>query len=129
MRQLVRELAETIEEDEDESDEAPTSRGSHDVRGFALKKAIPLGSDPGGDLYFLATGARSSAGAAPVIRFRHDQALVATVAADSLGEYVALVFARVYARREGLEPELDRLEFRRRTIISGYKRPEPRSDD
>jgi len=126
MRQLARELAETIEDDEEESDEAPSGRGRYDVRGFdPLKKAIPLGSDPSGDLYFLATGAKSGAEAAPVIRYRHDQALVATIVADSLGEFVALVFARVYARREGLGPELDKLESRKRTIVSGYRPPKP----
>ncbi|MDC0674524.1 SMI1/KNR4 family protein [Nannocystis radixulma] len=127
MRQLLREMAETIEDDEEEADdEVPSGRGQYDVRGFdPLKKAIPLGSDPSGDLYFLATGAKSGAETAPVIRYRHDQALVATIVADSLGEFVALILARVYARREGLGPELDKLDSRRRTITSGYKKPKP----
>ncbi|WP_434415919.1 hypothetical protein [Nannocystis pusilla] len=124
MRQLVREMRETIEEDEEEADDPPSGRGRYDVRGFnPAKKAIPLGSDPSGDLFFLATGAKSEANAAPVLRFRHDQALVATIAADSLGEYVALILARAYARREGLAAQLDKLEGRKRTIVSGYKPP------
>jgi hypothetical protein len=124
MRQLVRELADMIEEHEEDEDEVPSGRGRYDVRGFdPLKKAIPLGSDPSGDLFFLATGARSGAGTAPVIRFRHDQTLMAAIAADSLGEYVALILARAYARREGLEARFDRLEGRKRTIVSGYRPP------
>ncbi|WAS98086.1 hypothetical protein [Nannocystis punicea] len=124
MRQLVRELAETLEEDDEDADEAPSGRGKYDVRGFDPgKKAIPLGSDPSGDMFFLATGAKSGANAAPVIRYHHDQTLVATLAADSLGEYVALLLARAYARREGIEAQFDKLEGRKRTIVSGYKPP------
>ncbi|MDC0719181.1 hypothetical protein [Nannocystis bainbridge] len=124
MRALIGELAEMLEEHEEDADEAEMGRGQYDVRGFDPgKKAIPLGTDPSGDLFFLATGAKSAAGTAPVIRFRHDQTLVGTIAADSLGEYVALILARAYARREGLESQLDRLEGRKRTIVSGYKPP------
>ncbi|MBZ5708832.1 hypothetical protein [Nannocystis pusilla] len=63
MRQLLRELAETIEDDEEDADgEGPSGRGQYDVRGFDPgKKAIPLNSDPSGDLYFRATAAKSGA--------------------------------------------------------------------
>jgi cell wall assembly regulator SMI1 len=123
MKELFADLAGTIAEHEEEG-EAPSNRnGELDVRGFdPLKRGIPLGTDPSGDLYFLAIGATSGAGKAPVIRFCHDQALVAKVAADSLGEYVAMVIARVYARREGLEPQLDKIEGRRRKITAGFRR-------
>ncbi|APR76913.1 Hypothetical protein A7982_02260 [Minicystis rosea] len=122
MKELLGELEGMIEEHEEEADEAPSGKkGDLDIRAFdPLKTGIPLGTDVSGDLYFLATGATSEAGTAPVIRFRHDQALVAAIAADSLGEYVAIVFARVFARREGLERELEKIEERKRRVVSGY---------
>jgi cell wall assembly regulator SMI1 len=121
MKELLADLAGTIAEHEEEADEPPSGAGEHDIRAF--EGLVPLGTDDCGDLYLLATRARSSAGAAPVIRFHHDEALVATVAADSLGEYVAIVVARVYARREGLEPKLERIEDRKRKIAVGASRP------
>lgn len=120
MRDLVRDLAGMIREHEADDASPVEGRREYDVRAFDPSKcAVPLGTDLNGDLFFLATAATSDAGVAPVMRFHHDESLVTTVEASSLGEYVALLFLRVYARREGLEVPLRRLEDRPRRITRG----------
>lgn len=121
MKELGDDLISMIENHVEDDDTAPTGKGEYDVRTFDPAKRIALGTDPSGDLFFLATDAMSGAGEAPVIRFHHGECLVATLQNDSLGEYVATVFARVYARREGLTPSLDRLERRERQPLAGLE--------
>lgn len=123
-RGLHRELLASIREHEKEDPSSPRGKGEYDVRGFGPeKRALPLGTDATGDTFFLALGARGRWGSEPVVRFHHGEALVATVEAETLGEFVALLVLEPYAQREGLTAELDKLRRRARKIRSGYKKP------
>ncbi len=116
MAGLRDEIAETLAEHLKEYSALKKSKDYRDVRDYQpLKRGIPLGTNSTGDIYFLATNARSASGYMPVIRFHHGEALTSSVAADSLGEYLAMEIAQPYARREGLESEYYALLGRKRT--------------
>jgi cell wall assembly regulator SMI1 len=96
-----------LEEHMAEAGDAPIEDpglGAFDVRRLLpAEHWFALGTDVGGDIYFLAMNATTRKGTNPVIRFHHDEALTARVAAHSLGEYVALLFAEALGRRETLD--------------------------
>jgi cell wall assembly regulator SMI1 len=111
---LQAELQSTFEAHLRDDDGAPidTEDGDVDVRRFLPSESwLAIGSDAGGDLFFVACATTTRSGTHPVVRYRHDESLVARLWARSIGEHAALLFAEAYARREGLD--FDRFARRR----------------
>ncbi len=116
MISLRDEMKEILEEHLKEYSELPPTDEKRDVRDYKpFEKGIPLGTDHTGDIFFLATNAKSDTGHMPVIRFHHDEALTSSVEASSLGEFLCFELLRGPARREGLESQYNRLVQRKRS--------------
>lgn len=125
MLELRSEMQEMLAEHLKESPALEQTDRYRDVRHYEpMEKGIPLGTDASGDIFFLATNAESQTGHMPVIRFHHGEALTSSVAASSLGEYLAMEIAEPFARREGLTGERFALMERPRKVIieSGQER-------
>lgn len=88
-----------------------------DVRDYnPLTDGIPVGTNTSGDIFFLATNAKSSFGNHPIIRFHHNEALTSSIESNSLGEYISLIIAKVFAEREGMMDEYYKLSNQKRKI-------------
>lgn len=123
MKKLAKEIHEALEMHvEDAEDEEPSfdgKRGELDARQHVHREIVALGTDASGDMFFVDLRSRSLTNRAPVIRFHHDQSLLARVEANSLSEFLARQLIGRYQELNGPERALEKLAKRK----TGLRRP------
>lgn len=97
-QQFLREVSAHVADGEDEVDES----GAFDVRSLAPFEALlAIGTDHGGDTFFLDPRCKTREGSMPVLRFVHDENCVVHPEAASLGAFVAALVLQRWAQRSG----------------------------
>lgn len=97
-RGFASEVRRLVKDHEDEVRE----RGALDVRSLSpIEELVAIGTDGGGDTFFVDARRKTSEDTVPVLRFVHDEACVVRPEAPSIGAFVAARVLEAWTENEG----------------------------